>query len=182
MSIQSNINTGLSLVTLLGSQSEALKERRAFKKEAKKASTLEEALKTVDPGDPREESLLRDIQGSYEKQFEMKPGSETYNALQNVEDATPETFDTEAKAEVRNYMTTYFEKQQRAQQALQQAQETKRNTRRNFIDYMKDEPTSFGSKFGELDLKVQKALAKQYSSKDRKKIMDTKDAARNEQK
>ena len=65
-----------------------------------------------------------------------------------------------------------------ATDSLTNAQEEKRKTRRNFLNYMKDEPTSVGVTFGQLDKKIQKEIAKNYSSSERKRIMDRKDAER----
>lgn len=65
-----------------------------------------------------------------------------------------------------------------ATDSLTTAQEGKRKTRRNFLNYMKDEPTSLGVTFGQLDHKLQKEIAKNYSSSERKRIMDRKDAER----
>lgn len=64
----------------------------------------------------------------------------------------------------------------KAQEALMKEQERRRKTRRNFLDYMKDEPTSWGVKFGELGKAQQKELAKTYTKSQRKKIMDRMDA------
>ena len=60
--------------------------------------------------------------------------------------------------------------------SLTTAQEGKRKTRRNFLDYMRDEPTSLGVTFGQLDKKLQREIAKNYSSSERRRIMDRKDA------
>jgi hypothetical protein len=64
----------------------------------------------------------------------------------------------------------------KAQEALRLEQERKRKTRRNFLQYMKDEPTNLGIKFGQLPLSSQKELAKEYTKGQRKAIMDRKDA------
>jgi uncharacterized membrane protein YheB (UPF0754 family) len=64
----------------------------------------------------------------------------------------------------------------KAQDALKKEQERRRKTRRNFLNYMKEEPTNLGVKFGELDVSLQKELAKDYTKSQRKKIMDRMDA------
>ena len=63
-----------------------------------------------------------------------------------------------------------------ATESLTTAQEGKRKTRRNFLDYMRDEPTSLGVTFGQLDRKLQREIAGTYSKSERKRIMDRKDA------
>lgn len=73
--------------------------------------------------------------------------------------------------------TTATLQEQKATESLKTNQESKRNSRRNFLDYMKNEPTSLGSKFGDLDPKLQKQIAAQYTKSQRKTIMDRKDAA-----
>lgn len=49
--------------------------------------------------------------------------------------------------------------------------------KRNFLDYMKDQPTNLGIKFGELPKAAQKELAKAYTPSDRQKIMNKGGAA-----
>lgn len=48
---------------------------------------------------------------------------------------------------------------------------------RNFLDYMKDQPTNLGIKFGELPKSAQKELAKAYTPSERQKIMNKGGAA-----
>lgn len=68
--------------------------------------------------------------------------------------------------------------EKKAQEALKKEQERKRKTRRNFLQYMQDEPTNLGVKFGQLPKATQKELAKEYTKKQRKEIMDRKDAVK----
>ena len=63
-----------------------------------------------------------------------------------------------------------------AESELKAKQEEKRSSRRNFLDYMKDEPTSFGGTVGELKPEWRKAVLSAYNKKERKEIMDRKDA------
>lgn len=68
-----------------------------------------------------------------------------------------------------------LEKQQQAIESKQGVQNAVKE-RRSFIKAMQDQPVSFGKqsggKFGELDPKVQKEIAKQYTKGERKKVMD----------
>lgn len=63
-----------------------------------------------------------------------------------------------------------------ARQSLTKAQENVRRTRRRFIDYMRNEPTSFGLKLGQLPKDVQKTVLSEYTPSQRRKIMNEKDA------
>lgn len=54
-------------------------------------------------------------------------------------------------------------------------QETQKTQRRNFMDYLRRQPTSFGNTVADLPISTQKTLAKQYTSKERKIIMDQMD-------
>ena len=60
----------------------------------------------------------------------------------------------------------------------QQIQQTK--TRRNFMDYLAQQSSSLGGKIGDLPESVQKKIAKEYSSAERKKLMDEEDAKKQE--
>jgi hypothetical protein len=66
----------------------------------------------------------------------------------------------------------------RAEAALKVKQGEKRKARRSFIDYMRNEPTSFGVTVGELTPELRKTVLSEYSKKERKQIMDRKDAAK----
>ena len=101
------------------------------------------------------------------------------------EEIAMERFEQEQfEQEVEGYLNQYRESskadqaqaEQKAKEAVQVKQAAKRKTRRNFLDYMKDEPTSLGGTFGELDPKLQKQIAKQYTKAQKKQIMDRKDA------
>lgn len=50
--------------------------------------------------------------------------------------------------------------------------EAKQTQRRNFMNYLKTQSTSFGGTVGDLPMNVQKEIAKQYSPKERKTLMD----------
>ena len=67
---------------------------------------------------------------------------------------------------------------QSAAESLQLRQDERRQSRRSFIEYMRDEPTSLGRKFGELSPELQKKIAATYPKGVRKKIMDDKDGRR----
>ena len=101
-------------------------------------------------------------------------------SLAGVLGALKGKIDTQAAAKTKAAAGTKPKKTEVAEStatdSLTTAQEEKRKTRRNFLNYMKDEPTSLGVSFGQLDKKLQKEIAKKYSSSERKRIMDRKDA------
>ena len=195
MSIQSTINQGLSLVSVLASQSpglRALSEKRAKVRDlAGRESAIREAITTTQAtgdiagAEPYGEELA-DIK---KQQFELDPTAENYKAYRETkpqrvaetaadpEEVIQETYEKEKEARyIRGRIDAMHEADRRAQEALQAAQETKRNTRRKFTDYMADEPTSLGGLFSDLDPKLQRAIAAQYTKSDRAKIMNRKDA------
>lgn len=181
MSIQSNINTALSLASVLASQNPTLRsigEKNAKIRELEKRAEQEnKQYQAMKPGlnVPGRTSIetLEDIATFGESAvktskelFELDPTMQRYMSLKG----------TQGMVKKASALADMGRKTEAAKQALAIAQEQKRNTRRKFTDYMKDEPTSLGYSFGELDPKLQKAIAKQYTSKERKAIMDRKDA------
>lgn len=185
MSIQSNINTGLSLASFLIGQNpniqEASKKRaelKSLEKRAEAVSSYSAAInqgiaQTLMAGNPEAtEQGFKDLakyraEGAEiaEQQFKLDPSKETYEAWKNEEGRRDLFSKLAENASVK------------AQDALKAQQDMKRKSRRSFIDYMKDEPTSLGGSFGELDPKLQKMISQHYSKAERKKIMDRKDAA-----
>lgn len=63
----------------------------------------------------------------------------------------------------------------KAASSLAKKQDQVRKQRRNFADYMRDEPV-MGRKMKDLDPTLQKKILSHYTAKERKKIMDRKDA------
>lgn len=184
MSIQANINQGLSLASLLITQNPSLKasaeknttiknlEKRA-EQENKQYQAMKAGLRV--PGRTSIETL-EDIASFGESAvktskelFELDPTAQRYQSLKETQGMVKEASEL---AEMGRKLETA---KQAAKQALQAKQSETRNARRNFIDYMQDESTSLGYSFGELDPKLQQAIAKQYTSKERKSIMDRKD-------
>ena len=196
MSIQATLNQGLSIAALLATQSPAYKakqeERLASDKLARKESALRQQIESIS-NIAEKESVGKELSEVKKQQFELKPSSESYKAYKETTTqpvatfhADPEELAMEAaesrfakeqfETRVNDILGQLREASQKASTSVQAAQEQKRKSRRNFIDYMKDEPTSWGLTFGELDKKVQKNIAKQYTKKDKQQIMDRKDA------
>jgi hypothetical protein len=67
------------------------------------------------------------------------------------------------------------EKQKQAMQKVAEKQAAKQKQRRNFKEYLKQQPIAGGGTIGQLSDKAISQIAKQYSPKQRKKIMDTMD-------
>lgn len=192
MSIQSNINQGLSLAALLATQNPSLQEIAKKRSEIASLNKQEKAInaaieatgKDIAAKEPYGEQLTE----VKKRQFELDPTAESFKAYKGKkservlntpaqpEDIAQERYEQESKQqEVNQYLQIYRGAETKAQETLKTKQEEKRKTRRNFLDYMKDEPTSLGSSFGELDPALQKKIASQYSRAERKKIMDRKD-------
>ena len=66
-------------------------------------------------------------------------------------------------------------KMEEANNTSQKQVRAKASQRRNFNDYLAKMSTSMGGTVGELPKEMQRAIASQYSPKDRKKIMDEED-------
>ena len=125
----------------------------------------------TDPTEATAKSYLEDRYMSTEGEKER-----TITIPAEPEEIAQEMYEEELKQkEVDQYLQMYRNAETKAQEMLKTKQEEKRKTRRNFLDYMKDEPTSLGATFGELDPALQKKIASQYSKSARKKIMDRKD-------
>lgn len=192
MSIQSNINQGLSLAALLATQNPSLQEIAKKRSEIASLNKQEKAInaaiestgKDIAAKEPYGEQLTE----VKKRQFELDPTAESFKAYKETtptrvatfeadpEEIAQERYESELKEqEVNQYLQMYRNAETKAQETLQTKQEEKRKTRRNFLDYMKDEPTSLGGTFGELDPALQKKIANQYSKSARKKIMNRKD-------
>lgn len=216
MNIQSNINQGLSVASMLITMNPIVRAKAEEKKEIKGLEKQEKALKSqykqvagkveygspmditeraddlnlsrfTQPPDPGRAAKIEDkLQEVKEKQFELKPSSETYSKALAADYGQFEGLETET-AQVRqfqenlNALAKQQEEERKAQEAMTAKQEERRKGRRKFSDYIADEPTSLGVPFGQLDPKVQQELLKSYSKAERKSIMDRKDAM-NEQK
>ena len=155
MSIQANINQGLSLASFLITQNPKLQEihqkEEAAKELENQVNVLEKQRETIGKSRTKVSTEVKrevadKLAAIRKQQFENDPTEQTYAA----------------------YV--------KARKALKAKQSEKRNTRRNFSDYMKDTPTSFGVSLGELAPNLQKSILKEYSSSERKKIMDRKDS------
>ena len=73
------------------------------------------------------------------------------------------------------YVSRDESKMTSSNQRAQKQVKAKASQRRNFNDYLAKMSTSMGGTVGELPKEMQRAIASQYSPKDRKKIMDEED-------
>lgn len=206
MSIQANINQGLSLASLLIAQNPTVQakakqrelvsnlsaRRQSFEKmrdvsamksgelAEKYQTSLAETSKELFEADPSEERLAQ-----YLKDWSGTPEAAEKRAITtqaDPEEVAQELFEKEQfKDEVNQYLQMYRQATKKADQSLQVRQEEKRASRRNFLDYLKDEPISFGKgaagTIGELSPQLQKTIASSYSKKEKQKIMNRKDEA-----
>ena len=181
MSIQSNINTALSLASLLATQSPTLKakaeERAELKKLGHRETVTKEAYKEAAKVSDVEtaEQLEQQLEDIQTQKFNLRPSADIlseklanrYGQFDDPEMEAASSKITEAKSRIERYKA-----EKKAAEELKAKQEERRKSRRKFIDFMKDEPTSLGATIGELDPKLQKQILKTYSSAERKKIMD----------
>ena len=194
MSIQANVNQMLSIAGLMARMNPTLAAKAdanaKIKNLEQQRSTYEQAAKVSGKNE-----YVDKIDEINQQLFELDPTEERRKLL------PPKTFEMKAdpeeigreiaekedyEQEVRNYADMYrkvsptAKAEQSAQEALKTEQTRTRKTRRNFLDYIKDEPTSLGVTFGELDPGLQKKLAAAgYSKSERQKIMNRKDAEKN---
>lgn len=171
MSIQSTINQGISVASLLLTQNPAVQakaeKRQELKGLAQKESVLKEQYKQASgksrptqSGDPEELQLdtfetltdLPDVERAQkisgelgqvaQSRFEISPSKETYQA------ALASDFGEHAGLEKETERVSAFQRmvdaQNKADEAVKAAQEQRRSGRRVFTDYMADEPLSIG--------------------------------------
>jgi hypothetical protein len=205
MSIQSNVNQMISIAGVLLNTNPTLQARAKAREEAKakelerkktlenltqKKAILKEGI-DVAAGEAKPEvgeALLKKYGATALEQFELDPTKENLADYTSTLPGPSVTFkeepekiaqelyeEEEYQREVQDYLNMYRGMSEKATGVLSAKQEEKRKTRRNFLDYIKEEPTSLGGTVGELDPKLQKAIAKNYSKSERKKIMDRKD-------
>lgn len=144
---------------------------------------------------PTQLDLLEEQQGLYKKRFNLKPSQETasdylqsraafrehsenYDQLQRIQ----QRINQEGGISVPGSTEAHLEdvqkqgkKQETANKTSQTVVENKKKQHRNFKEYLAKMPTNLGGTVGDLPPVVQAAIAKQYSAKDRKRMMDKED-------
>lgn len=197
MSIQSNINQMSSVALLLATNNPTIRaavdKREKMSKLAKQKEVLTRARDIMgESGRPEQAQGYQDEIAAVSKAaFETDPTkataekylAERYYSTEGLKErAKPEEIAQEMyrkelrEEEIQSLLNQYREAGRKAQEHLAVKQEEKRNTRRNFLDYIKNEPTSFGGSVGELDPKIQKQIKAAYSKSERQRIMNRKDA------
>lgn len=68
---------------------------------------------------------------------------------------------------------TLKERQNEQTAKVAEIQEAKKTQKRNFMDYLKNLEVQGGGTVGQLPPKVQESIAKQYSTSEKEKLMDT---------
>ena len=144
----------------------------------------------VDMPDLEETSRIsHELSDIAQERFEIDPSSDTYAAALGArygqheglerESARVYGFDTILK-ERRSRMEENQRRELEAQEATAAAQESRRKARRVFTEYLADEPLSIGGQefgtFGSLPRSLQREAAKSYSRREKREIMDRKDA------
>lgn len=171
--------------------------RQEVSKLQKQQKVLAKAEEQGDlPVDQQQEYRNKRIQAA-EQAFEISPNKETYQAMTEAQTKLSPHIVPAYEGPMDYYGTEEYQQEvaQEAEQrkyqqlreadivnSLQTAIESKQGVknavkeRRSFLKAMQDQPVSFGKnsggKFGDLDPKVQKEIAKQYTKGERKKVMD----------
>lgn len=184
----------------VGTQSPGLKDKIATKNQLSKLQKQQEILAKAEnvgelPTEKLHELKAKRLQAA-EEAFELSPSDKTYQAMAEAQKAQPtivpayespmdyygsEDYQQEIEQEADNRL--YQQKREadilsRLQGQYQEKQGVKNavKQRRSFVEAMKGQQVRFGkgeaSTFGELDPKLQKQIAKQYSKSERKKVMD----------
>ena len=179
MSIQSNVNQMISIAGLLLNTNPQVKAA-VEKREAAKAFNREKELIKTDYEEYQK--YLGDVVTADENLAKVEEGRAAVAELGKKgykETGDPDFLNEYKKWKGGEYLSERMaRKKAMSETAISETemkQEEKRKTRRNFLDYIASEPTSLGGTVGELDPKLQKAIAKNYSKSERKKIMDRKD-------
>lgn len=144
----------------------------------------------VDPPDLEEaERISSQLSDIAQERFEIDPSRQTYETALGARYGQHEGLEQEAGRvsafrrnleEQRSRMEENQRRELEAQEATAAAQESRRKARRVFTEYLADEPVSiagqeFGT-FGSLPRSLQREAAKSYSRRERREIMDRKDA------
>lgn len=191
MSIQGNINQGLSLAALLTTQSPSYKASAELRKLTKKEEAIEKQTKAIafneDLG-PEEAiafhgSKMADV---YEEKFNLKPTEENLEKLRSFVDEREhgvERYHEEQLAahEAENDLLADYEAPDQAL-AKEQAIRRESRKRRNFKDYMANEPISLGGEafatFKDVSPDIQRQILGAYSRGEKTKLMNERDMER----
>ena len=135
------------------------------------------------------ERISTDLSDIAQERFEIDPSRQTYQTALGARYGTHEGLEQETervsafRRNVEERKSRMEENQRReleAQEATAAAQESRRKARRVFTEYLADEPVSIGGQefgtFGSLPRSLQREAAKSYSKRERREIMDRKDA------
>lgn len=179
---QGNINQLLGTLAI-GSQLPGGQEFRKKKLLERQGKVVDAALQEVKVEPGQEETA----QGKYQTEL----GKEKANVLRQQYEANPTK---EGLAEYLRTRSMYYDEpvaslpedeealaEEKAMtsmrsKGMQQVEQAKK--RRYFMEYLRNEPTSFGGTVGELAPNLQKAIAGQYSKVQRKQLMDKIDSER----
>lgn len=194
------LSASLLGAAFVGTQSPALKDKIATKNRLNRLQKQQELLTKAEgvgelPFDKIQELRAKRLEAA-EQAFEVSPSEETYKAMAEAQKVQPtivsayespmdyygsEDYQQEIDQEAENRL--YQQKREadilsRLQGQYQERQGIKDavKQRRSFVEAMKGEQVRFGkgepTTFGELDPKLQKQIAQQYSKGERKKVMD----------
>lgn len=194
--IQQGINQLLSTAGIFARLSPGLEKKRELKGYETQQGVAKKALDLAERPEERA-TIQSDIEGIAEKKFRLDPTEQSYaeynkerakglpvalsESPASPEEIAMERAETILREREIDQLTRQFTDPDsvmqdlagRAQQSVAQAQK-----RRYFMDYLREQPTSFGGTVGELPPKVQRQIAGEYSRKERKALMDRIDKER----
>lgn len=189
MSIQGNINQGLSLAALLATQSPSYKEasekRTKLRNLAKREEAVEKQTQAIASNEDLGTEEAIEFHGArmadiYDEKFEIDPSEETLSKLREAiheRDYGVEDYHNQL-------LEDYRQSFQAPDQALAKEQAVRRESRkrRNFKDYMENEPISLGGQafatFKDVSPDIQKQILGAYSKGEKTKIMNERDMER----
>ena len=162
--IQQNINASLGTAAIATRLSPTLEAKAKIRAEEATRDVYAKENEKIEMAERKEE------EEAYQKFREEEEAQEAGKFGQSREQAMYGS--TEAHLED---VQKQGDKQETANKASQVVAENKKKQRRNFQEYLAKMQTNLGGTVGDLPPVVQAAIAKQYTTQDRKRMMDKED-------
>lgn len=191
--IQQGINQLLTSAGIFARLSPELEKKRELAGYEKQKGVARQALEVATRPEDRMD-IQTDIEDITGRQFRLNPTEESYAEYSEERAKSRPTATTEIEADPEEIaqeraetilrereierLTRQLTDPETVMQDLASRAETsiaQTTKRRRFMDYLRDEPTSLGGTVGELPAKLQRQIAKAYSRKERRELMDRKD-------
>lgn len=187
--IQQGINQLLRTTAIAAKLSPELEHRRELKESKEEQKKIVEQNKAInEAGGEVTKEQKQKLQNQLEKEFELNPTPETYKLTQimsnydkkvaKLKEEDDRRLQAEYEAQIAEYeaeKAEYEAEKSRGQLRAENKGLKQLKGKRNFSEYLSKIETNYGFTVGEFPKSVQKIIAKQYSSKERKQIMDKMD-------